>query len=166
MKNILYIIVGTVIILMAAFFSLFLYKKNIKQKPWVNGFIRNLFYSYQKYHYKSWLRRLVLLFKYPETLVKYIKILSNKQEIIGRCDYLVNPTTLMPQHDIVEDEHFKQRVEDYKDDKEVGSDFGDILVVEGTIHDGHHRVAAAIQANIKWIVVSHYFTKKQGINKL
>jgi hypothetical protein len=158
MKNTFYIVVGTIILLSAAFFSLFLYKKDIAQRPWVRGFLRNLFYSYQKYDHKSWIRRLKLLYKYPETLPKYIKILSNNEQVVCAGKIRINPKILKPQHDIVEDDHFFQRVVDYMNEERVTSDFGDIVIVNNTIHDGHHRVAAAIDAGIKKIEVVRYFS--------
>jgi hypothetical protein len=162
-------IIGSFLLITAAFFSLFLYNPFIDSKPWTRGLLRNLLYSYQKYDAVSWLRRFKLLKKDPTTTWKYLKILSNKQDIDPYpCLTQCSIADLIPQHGIAKDQHYKDRIKEYQEYIKLyghipcgwlTSGYGHIVVVNNIIHDGHHRIAAAKEAGAKHIFVQKWFVK-------
>lgn len=115
---------------------------------WTNGLVLNTIIAYRRYSMASWVRRLVLVFIYPSISFQYIKILQTKQSVQGGESRLVRINDLIPQHETqTSHPHHRHRVEQARLGKVLDS-FSPIIVVDNTIHDGHHRIAAYKEAGL------------------
>lgn len=121
-------------------------------RPWIDGLLINTLRAYKKYNTQAWIRRMKSIAKHPQITLQYLKILTNKEQKqpIGQVELRV--AELVQFHDVQTDhQHHRLRVLDYKYGKQPASDFGSIVVVGNTVHDGNHRLAAAREAGVKTI---------------
>ena len=124
-------------------------------KPWNKGLIGNIIQAYRRYNTYSWLIRIVAILHNPNVTLQYLRILSTKEKAalvpIAR-EVLIE--SLIPQHDIYTKTKFHQdRIKAYKENKQVSSDFGPIVVLNSKVQDGHHRLSAMKEAGVKtaWV---------------
>lgn len=149
----------------------FLYKATVLPKyllrnmdvnrPWVDGQIVNTFRAIKKYTIKSWLRRLVYIWKNPRVVSQYLKLLTSKESVAGFSHYVtLDPSHLTLGHEVqTTHKHHRERVEKYKKGQKVSSitSGDDIIVCDWVVHDGNHRVSAAIEARVTELQVKWYY---------
>lgn len=159
MTNLLLRIAGILLIVPAILISPLVPKPG-QERPWSMGLFRNIWHAYGKYDARSWLRRLVSAMKDPAIVLQYWDILTSKYDVEYVGSYLMDPRRLRPMHNVQTDHpHHRQRVREYAAGLTPISSYGDIIVVDGYIHDGHHRVAALNEAGARQVLVD-YYTKK------
>lgn len=127
--------------------------------PWSDGLILNVLKAAKKYSTKSWLMRMKGIWRNPRLTLQYLEILGN-QQLLRRGPYFLyrRVRDLTPSHDVDTTTDFhRKRVDLAKKGIEVGSEFGDVIVVGDQIHDGHHRVAAHKEAGLEYIKVKQYW---------
>lgn len=134
-------------------------------EPWNKGFVGNIIQAYRRYNAYSWLCRIVAILHRPHITMQYLKILATKEVASPMAYYRkVYIDDLIPQHDIYENTKYHQdRVQSYKENKQVSSTFGPIVVLNSKVHDGHHRLAAMKAAGVKTAFV-HDYTLLENIN--
>lgn len=122
-------------------------------RPWIDGLLINTLRAYKKYNAQSWIRRMKSISKNPQITLQYLKILTNKENRQPHGQTELRVAELVQFHDVQTDHfHHRLRVLDYKRGKQPASDFGAIVVVGNTVHDGNHRLAAAREAGIETLI--------------
>lgn len=158
--NSFWILLGWGMCLTTAFIGWFYRETHLVKldTPWASGLILNVLKAASKYNTKSWLMRCKGIWHNPSLTLQYIKILSNKSpELIGPIKAWRSVDSLAPSHDVdTASAYHRKRVADLKAGIEPHSQFGNIVVVNHVIHDGHHRVAAYKEAGMRYIEVQQY----------
>ena len=157
-NNVVLRIVGILLIVPAIILSYFVPEPKVEQ-PWVRGLFKNIWHAYGKYDSRSWVRRLVFAMKNPEIVGQYWGILANKQEVEYVGYIHMGVKALTPMHDVQTDhQHHRRRVAMYRQGHQPASKYGDVVVVDGFIHDGHHRIAALKEAGVSSVLVKYYIS--------
>lgn len=123
-------------------------------KPWVDGLLVNMWRAYAKYDTKSWIRRMIGIYKNPNLTIQYLNILRNKQIVYYCGATVVNTSKLQNMHDTQTDHaHHRERVKCVIEGGKPKSKYGPMIVTDNIVHDGNHRLAAYHEAGNKNIVV-------------
>lgn len=129
-------------------------------RPWVDGVVTNTIRAYAKYDTKSWIRRMISIYKNPDLTLQYLRILFNKQEVEIVGDMVFETHILENMHSVQTDhEHHRKRVAEARTSTKPHSKYGGIIVVDKTVHDGNHRLAAAKEAGQGFIQVELWRSK-------
>lgn len=156
LKNICKVLLGVILILPAILFGNIIKVLPMdvsENSPWTDGLFKNLMKAYKRYNTKSWVRRLILVFHYPDLSIQYLKILLTNEKISSGVFKVVDINSLIPQHDVQTNHlHHRKRVLNAKNGMILES-FSPIIVVDNIIHDGHHRVMAYKEAGVKQVEV-------------
>lgn len=117
-------------------------------RPWVDGLFYNTWRAYKKYDTKSWLRRMISIYHNPNLTIQYWNILTTKKKVVLVGETRLSVDTLRSAHDIQTDHaHHRHRVNQAKSGTIPVSNYGSIIVVGNTVHDGNHRIGALQEAS-------------------
>lgn len=123
-------------------------------RPWVDGLVINIWRAYAKYDTKSWIRRMISIYKNPSLTVQYLKILKNKQIVYYCGATTIKSNILNNMHDTQTDHaHHRQRVDLLRAGKKIKSQYGPMIVVDNIVHDGNHRLSVYKEVGDRNIVV-------------
>ena len=133
---------------------------NEKDSPFVHGFISNLRMAFKRYSYIEIFRRLGFMIKQPGLLFDYLQMLNTKKAINDGVIRRIPIKGLRPQHRVtINHDHHKERVSTFLSGKPLKSS-SPIIVVDDLIFDGHHRIAAMMDAGYEGEVECLYFGLK------
>lgn len=127
-------------------------------RPWVDGLFINTWRAYKKYDTKSWIRRMISIYRNPELTLEYLNLLVTKKSVTFVGQETVCVQDLKPCHSVMTaHDHHRQRVADIRSGKIPHSAYGPMLCVDNEVHDGHHRLAAYIEAgNVQFVNVNKW----------
>lgn len=153
------LLLGTVMIPMAFIIKLIGFDKDLSpgiSAPYGFGFIKNLMYACSRLSYADIRRRAFFILKNPPLAIQYLMILFTEKKMRFMGEMMVPIDSLIPSHDVsTNHKHHRMRVEMALCGLVLGG-ANEIVVLDGKIQDGHHRVAAYREAGVKEVKVSYW----------
>lgn len=127
-----------------------------RSAPYNMGFGKNLLYACHRLSYKDLWRRWGFISANPVLAFQYAKILFRKSKATYHGRQLVRTKELIPSHDVsTQHQHHRDRVMAARAGAKLTSANG-VVVLDGRIEDGHHRVAAYLEAGREWVEVEYW----------